>query len=201
MPSGHSTQTSVPKIRRRQERRAADLWLQVPMANLPLVKNFKPFHNLRRDVHCLRPGLDRIVRDILAEITVLDVLHRDIQSTHVFILAKEGDKEIRMRVQSAVKDIRGFKIRPGNIRTFCRSINAATSFVRGCVLAMTFAARGSIGPFSRCAGAQLPVVHPASGRAPRSTEPRALLKVRLNCAMRHTAFGEFGIQVVTVKLY
>lgn len=64
------------------------------MTNFPFVENHESFKDLDRNNLCLCPRLGRMVREILAEIAMRDILHCDIDQTWVVIPAEKGDKEI-----------------------------------------------------------------------------------------------------------
>lgn len=65
------------------------------MAYLPPVKQDKPFENLIRNLLCF-PGLDRLGGDILAEITMGDIFHCDVDLFGALVPAQKADKEMAM---------------------------------------------------------------------------------------------------------
>lgn len=114
------------------------------MANLPSVENFEPFQDLGRDLLCLRASLDGIVFEILAEIAVRDVLHRDIDGRQVLVPAQKDNEKINTLFSSAAGRI------PTIVHTSWRSINASTSCVLRSLLAIAFTARRLPDVFSFC---------------------------------------------------
>lgn len=93
------------------------------MANLPFVENDEPIEDLIRNL--LRfPGIDRVVDNILGEVPVGDIFHRDMHHAQALVPAQELDKEIAMLVLS------GHPTSTSNgIHTSCSSINASISCV------------------------------------------------------------------------
>lgn len=71
------------------------------MANLPLVKSTEPLQDLGRNYLSPRPGLGRMRLQILAEITMQVVLHRDMDGRWVVVPAQKGNEEIAMLFRSA----------------------------------------------------------------------------------------------------
>lgn len=77
---------------------ASHLWLEISMADLPLVQDDQSFEDLRGDLSGLHPGTE--LCNILAQVAVLDILHRDVDgvSIDVFEPPGEGNKQFRMLV-------------------------------------------------------------------------------------------------------
>lgn len=71
------------------------------MADLPLVQYYQPFEKLRRDLPGIRLCMRSMLMNILAEIAVLNILHRDMHGIRVFEPAEEYCKQRRMLIASA----------------------------------------------------------------------------------------------------
>lgn len=68
----------------------ANLWLQISMTDLALVQDDKAFENLGCDLFGLH--LARILCHVVAEIAVLDKLHRDVDGISIWIF-KPAEKQ------------------------------------------------------------------------------------------------------------
>lgn len=62
------------------------------MANSPVVQHDQSFQYLRRDNSCCSLRLDRMLFDEFTQITVPDVLHREVDRITVFKPSEKQDK-------------------------------------------------------------------------------------------------------------
>lgn len=70
------------------------------MAYLALVQDHQPFENLRRDVPRVRLRLFPMLGNILGQIAVLDILHRDMQGIRVLEPTQERYEQRRVLIMS-----------------------------------------------------------------------------------------------------
>lgn len=133
------------------------------MANLPLMKHNQALEDLRRNLPGTDLGLCRMLIHVPAEIAMLDVFHGNMNCVGILKPPQERDEQIRMLAALASQYSSW-----SSVRTSLSSINASSSRVFSCALPITFTARRSPEPVSRC-----------SHTSPNAPEPRLRSEIQV----------------------
>lgn len=74
---------------------SSDLWLQISVANTLLVKDLESLEDLSRDLFRAGSRLLEIL-DVVAQVAILDILHREEDVVPVFVPSEKLDKQVFM---------------------------------------------------------------------------------------------------------